>query len=56
MNWVLIYQSLKKLVQVACRVQIFTKMHLNILVEIKNRVLTLMASPWTWFTCQNRGV
>lgn len=56
MIWVLIYQCLKKLVQVACRVQIFTKMHLSILVEIKNRVLTLMASPWTWFTCQNRGV
>lgn len=56
MSWVLIYQCLKKLVQVACRVQIFTKMHLSIPVEIKNRVLTLMANPWTGFTCQNRGV
>lgn len=56
MSHVLIYQCLKKLVQMACRVRIFTKMCLSILVEIKNRVLTLLVSPWTWSTCQNRGV
>lgn len=56
MSHVLIHRCLKNLVQVACRVQTFTKMRLSILVEIKNKVLILMVSPWTWSTCQNRGV
>lgn len=50
MSHILIYQCLKNLVQVACRVQIFTKIHLSVLAEIKNRVLILMLSPWTWYT------
>lgn len=56
MSHTLIPQCLKKLVQVACRVQTGTKMHLSILVEIKSRVLTLLLSPWTGCTCQSRGV
>lgn len=56
MSHALIPQCLKKLVQVACRVQTWAKMHLSILVEIKNRALTLLLSPWTGCTCQSRGV
>lgn len=56
MSHALIPQCLKKLVQVACRVQTWAKMHLSILVEIKSRVLTLLLSPWTGCTCQSRGV
>lgn len=50
MSHVLIYQCLKMVVQVACRVWFFTEIHLSVLVEIKNRVLILMLSPWTWST------